>query len=219
MRTSRNRRARSSAAVLGCLLVLGPMSGGIAAAERGADGGRRTAGGLADGSEVRRAIALRAAPRFGADLTRRVDVQLESLSAIHILAVTGHDAFDHVLADELTADVRRGAERATRRAVREYFLETFSIEQRIDLLSGRVGSAAASDSGAGRNRFGVGLGIHSLEPQLDLEYRLDDARLGVTLGAAGDVGLTYRSGVARQAGLGVSFDGRDAYAFSFRLGF
>ena len=39
------------------------------------------------------------------------------------------DLVDNVLQAELSQDVRRGMERATRRAVRDYFMDTFAIER------------------------------------------------------------------------------------------
>lgn len=204
-----SRGSRPWLMVAGALLALALPWCGPAAAD---DEGRR----LVPDPYPRPSLPHLDGSRFRRDLSR-VGPQFESIAVFEHMGAGG-GASDNVMFDEISGEIRRGVETATRRAFRDYVFDAVSLEQKLDALRGRDGSFGGGAAGAAKHvEFGVG--IHAFEPEVAMKYRLDRGQIKLTLGAGGELSVRFRAGEGLPADLGLAFDGEHACTFSFRLGF
>ena len=147
-------------------------------------------------------------------LMPRVFVELESLSAYHRVVEPGHQLQDHVLFDQLAANVRRDVERMTRKAVKNYLMEVINLDRGIDSLKSRVRGEPT-----GRRSMHFRLGFHSQLPVVGVKFDAGPGELGLKVGADGAVGLHYNAGPYNQADFSANFDGEDRFEIRARLAF
>jgi len=147
-------------------------------------------------------------------LVPRVSAELESLSAYRRVAGPGYQLQDHVLFDQLTANVRRDVERITRKAVKNYFMEAINLDRGIDSIKMRVRGERGERRGM---RFR--LGFHSQLPVMGVSCDTGPGKLGLKVGADGAVGIHYRDSRMRQADFSASFDGEDRFEIRAHLEF
>ena len=158
------------------------------------------------------------APTFRFDtkkLVPRVSVELESLSAYRRVAQPGHQLQDHVLFDQLAASVRRDVERMTRKAVKNYFLETINLDRGIARVKIRV----RGEPGEQRSSMRFRLGFHSRLPVVGMSYNTGPGQMSLKVGADGAVGLHYRDRRMKQADFSAGFDGEDRFEIRALLAF
>ncbi len=157
------------------------------------------------------------APTFRFDtkkLVPRVSIELESLSAYRRIAQPGHQLQDHVLFDQLAANVRRDVERMTRKAVKNYLLEVINLDRGIDSIKTQIRGEPAE-----RSSMRFRLGFHSRLPVVGVSYDTGPGEMGLKVGADGAVGLHYRDSRMKQADFSASFDGEDRFEIRALLAF
>ncbi len=144
----------------------------------------------------------------------RVEFQLDSLTALSAIETpAGTSLTDHALFDVYSRDVRHWAMRATQRMVRDHLLEAIDVDR---ILASRGGTAR----GAGRSRrLDFDFGIHRLMPEAELQLRLSEGDLKLSVDPTGDVGLRFRATGVKRGDFGLGFDGEHTYDLSFRVGF
>ncbi len=144
----------------------------------------------------------------------RVSLELESLSAYRRIAQPGHQLQDHVLFDQLAANVRRDVERMTRKAVKNYLLEVINLDRGIDSIKTQIRGEPAE-----RSSMRFRLGFHSRLPVVGVSYDTGPGEMGLKVGADGAVGLHYRDSRMKQADFSASFDGEDRFEIRALLAF
>ncbi len=197
--------------LLALLFLAGPTWAGEPEAARDLGVGKQAAA-------VTPAFApARIRPRFRRELSK-IEVQLESISAFEGQTAAGGRASDHVLFPELSDDVRHGVRRATRRAVRDYFLDAVEVDRMVDALRGGAQGGGATGPGGPGRRTSFDVRIHSLEPEVEMGYRLGGGQLKLSVGAEGELGVRFGARGAERANVGLSFDGNDTLRLTLRLG-
>lgn len=147
-------------------------------------------------------------------LVPRVSIEMESLASFHRAAGPGIGLRDHVLFDEMSDAVRRGAKRATRKAVREYLLEAVHLDRGID----RVRDGIRGTPSAERD-IDWHVGFCHMLPEVGMRYRFDHGSVRFIVGAAGDAGLKFKDDRFERAEFSAVFDGDDTFYVRARLGF
>jgi hypothetical protein len=147
-------------------------------------------------------------------LVPRVSIEMESLASFHRAAVPGQGLRDHVLFEEMSDAVRRGAKRATRKAVRNYLLEAVNLDRGID----RVREGIRGKPSAKRD-IDWHVGIHSMLPEIGMRYRLNHGSVRFVVGAEGDAGIKFKDNRFERAEFSAVFDGDDTFYVRARLGF
>jgi len=146
-------------------------------------------------------------------LEPRVSLALESISSFQRAAEPARQLSDHVMFDEMTEIVRRGAERVTRRAVRDYMLRTIGLSRGIE----RVRASHAGAAGDSRLRFRFG--VHSMDPEVGVTYQRGHRALGFRLGTDGELGLHFRDHRFARTSLSVGIDPGDRVTLAARVDF
>jgi len=156
----------------------------------------------------------------------RVEVPMESLSAFHNAVVPGESLTDHIMFEQLSDEVSRGFMRATKRALKDYVLESVELDRVIDRIrrkrdDRRSAKAGAVDGGSplGRRRLDFDFGIHSFVPEVEMTYRVSGGDVTLELNAEGEIGMRYHVAGRKFADVGIGFDGDGSFGFSFRCGF
>jgi hypothetical protein len=147
-------------------------------------------------------------------LAPRVSIQLESFSSFRRVAGPGMGLRDHVLFDELTESVRRGAKSVTRKALRNYLLEAVNLDRGID----RLRSEIRGERRATRD-VDFHVGFHHMLPEVGVRYRLGSRSLRFSVGADGDVGVRLTTDRFANADVAVGFDGNDEFRIRTRFSF
>lgn len=147
-------------------------------------------------------------------LVPRVSIEMESLASFRRAAEPGQGLSDHVLFDEMSDAVRRGAERVTRKAVRNYLLEAVNLDRGIDHVREEIRGAPSAE----RN-IDWHVGFHHTLPQVGMRYRLDHGSVRFVVGAAGDAGVKFKDNRLERAEFSAIFDGDDTFYVRARLGF
>jgi hypothetical protein len=164
---------------------------------------------------VRPEAAGRWTPRLDGDkLVPKVSIEMESISAFHNMARPGQPIHDHVMHAEMTASVRRGAERMVRRAARDYLLQAVRLDR--PLLRMRTSIGPNTSRG---DDLKLKLGVHSMLPVVGMQYRNNVGALDVSVGATGAVGLRFRPNRFQGAQISAGFDGDDVFQIRARMGF
>ncbi len=146
-------------------------------------------------------------------LLPRVSIELESFATFGLQAAPGSRLSDHVLFDELSESVRRGAERTTRRVVRDYLFRASNLDRGID--QARAGIFGSSEPRNLRFTFGV----HSMNPEVGLERRVGQQVLRFVIEPTGDVSLRLRGARFERSEVAVRYDGDDTFTLRARLAF
>jgi hypothetical protein len=153
----------------------------------------------------------------------RVEVPMESLSAFHNAVVPGESLSDHIMFEQLSDEVSRGFLRATKRALKDYMLESVELDRVIDRIRRRRDDRRQTRAGArsqhGRRRLDFDVGIHSFVPEVEMTYRVSGGDVSLEVNAEGEIGMRYRAGGRKFADVGIGFGGDGSFGFSFRCGF
>jgi len=147
-------------------------------------------------------------------LAPRVSIEMESLASFHRAAGPGMGLRDHVLFDEMSDAVRRGAKRATRKAVRDYLLEAVHLDRGIDNVRREIRGVPSAE----RN-IDWHVGFHHMLPEVGMRYRLSHGSVRFMVGAAGDAGFKFKDDRFERAEFSAVFDGDDTFYVRARLGF
>lgn len=183
------------------LIVSAPLYGGD-------DEKRRTE------DDSRRGIAIRL---DDARLSPRVSLAMESLTTFESVAGPGTSLEHHVLYDEMTDSIRRGAERVTRKALKNYLLNSLRIDQGIDnVRQGVRGAPSTSTSTSSRWRYQFG--VHSLSPEVAVRYRMKQNSVRFKLNAEGEMGVRVNTSRFEGASVNAWYDG-DRLEIGASLGF
>jgi hypothetical protein len=161
------------------------------------------------------------APTFRFDskkLAPRVSFELESLSAYRRIAQPGHQQQDHVLFDQLKANVRRDVERLTRQAVKSYLMQAINLDRGIASVKTRI-RGEPGEPGERRSSVHYRVGFHGGLPVVGMSYDTGPGVMGLKVGADGAVGVTYRDRRMRQADFSAGFDGKDRFEIRAHLAF
>ena len=164
------------------------------------------------------------APTFRFDskkLAPRVSFELESLSAYRRIAQPGHQQQDHVLFDQLKANVRRDVERLTRQAVKSYLMQAINLDRGIASVKTRIRGEPGEPGEPGERRSSVHyrVGFHGGLPVVGMSYDTRTGVMGLKVGADGAVGVTYRDRRMRQADFSAGFNGKDRFEIRAHLAF
>ena len=159
----------------------------------------------------RRSAGLRI---YGERLAPRVSIEMESFAAFNHVAGPGNQLHDHVLFEEMSASVRHRAERVSRRAVKNYLLETINLDKSIDNVRDGIRGPRTHPR---KMRFDFG--FHSALPQVGLKTKLGQGSLRLRVGAEGDVALRFRNSRFERAEVSAAFDGDDTVVIRAHLGF
>jgi len=153
----------------------------------------------------------------------RVELPMESLSAFHNAAVPGESVTDHIMFEQLSDEVSRGFMRATKRALKDYMLESVELDRVIDRIRRRRDDRRQARTGAGsqlgRRRLDFDVGIHSFVPEVEMTYRVSGGDVMLEVNAEGEIGMRFRAGGRKFADVGIGFGGDGSFGFSFRCGF
>lgn len=147
-------------------------------------------------------------------LAPRVSIEMESLASFHRAAGPGLGLRDHVLFEEMSDSVRRGAKRVTRKAVRNYLLEAVNLDRGIDRVREGIRGAPSAERDIDWH-----VGIHSMLPEVGMRYKLNHGSVRFTVGAAGDAGFKFKDDRFERAEFSAVFDGDDTFFVRARLGF
>jgi hypothetical protein len=147
-------------------------------------------------------------------MVTRVSIELESFATFDHAAGPGSGLHDHVMFEEMSAKVRRGAERVTRRAVKNYLLETIKLDKGIDSVRKGV---RGPRTGSRKMRFNFG--FHSALPQVGVTKKVGQGSLRFQVGAEGNFGVRFRNKRFERADVSAAFDGDDTVTIRAHLGF
>jgi hypothetical protein len=147
-------------------------------------------------------------------LVPRVSIEMESLASFHRAAGPGMGLRDHVLFNEMSDAVRRGAKRATRKAVRNYLLEAVNLDRGIDHVRQEIRGVPSAERAIDWH-----VGFHHMLPEVGMRYRLNHGSVRFMVGAAGDAGFRFRDDRFERAEFSAVFDGDDTFYVRARLGF
>jgi hypothetical protein len=175
-----------------------------------------------DRSAVLAAVPRRSGPpsHFDQDrLMSRVALPLESISAFQGASLLD-DRADHVMSRELSREVRRGLESTTRRALKDYLLQTTSVDQRLELWADRKRGGGGAVAGAPRSRrVDFDAGFDGFAPEVEMRYAVPYGSFRMSVDAGGEVSLRYRVHEDSRAELGAGVDGDGAYNLGLRISF
>ncbi len=242
MKTTRQSRAWIrwlTACWVWTLAVALPFGGGILADEIGQVAPRQAVRPLPDGlalsSKIPSSIDPRdarlqriAGPR-GAERQRflpRVTGRLHSLQGMTRSDGPNHLLDEHAFHDQMTDAVRHGVTRASRKAARDFFLETTQLEEKIDAMKDRrrgrrrtdgLGLAAAMQDDP--SRFDFDVRIYRALPQVVMRYDMERGDMKFVVDPRGNVKVRYRSETLGRAEIQADFDGDDRYRLVCRFGF
>lgn len=157
---------------------------------------------------------------YRAQLLRRVGAPLETLSALGGAVTPGEDLLDHVLYDQLQQQVRRGLEKATRRAVERYLIDTIELDR---VFGGLGRERQPVDLGhrtmAAGKRLDFDLRFHQALPKLQMHYAVPGGQLSLSVGARGAVSLAFRDAHLQNTRIQAGFDGDGRYSLNCRVSF
>jgi len=167
-------------------------------------------------------VESRLAPFARERILPRVSMQLEAFSAFRH-AEPDRDIGDLLLHDEMTREVRRGVERATRRAVKDFLIHVTEVDRLVERLR-RRGKAlvdpAGGPGGPGRARnVRFDVGFHRLMPEVQMRYGVGHGDLRFSVDAEGSVSVQYRDVRMTRGSVVVGFDGDDTYRLNWNVGF
>jgi hypothetical protein len=124
--------------------------------------------------------------------------------------------------EQMSDEVQRDVERATRKAVRDHLLENTRLSDVVDSLERRAfrgrrqGDSQTMASGAGpsaqdlkERRVDWDLGFHSGVPEVEMRYRLDQGDVRVNVGLAGSADVRYRHAAMGRTEVSAGYDADD----------
>jgi hypothetical protein len=147
-------------------------------------------------------------------LVPRVSIEMESLASFHRAVGPGMGLRDHVLFDEMSDAVRRGAERATRKALRNYLLDAVNLDRGIDHVRQEIRGVPSA-----KRNVDWHVGFHHMLPEVGMRYRLNHGSVRFMVGAGGDAGVKFSDDRFERAEFSATFDGDDTFYMRARLGF
>lgn len=154
-------------------------------------------------------------------LGRRVAFELSSLDAMRVAVGPTQPVRDHVLYDDMVERVERGVEKATRRALGEYLLESTNMDDVIARFGRRSGVASHRTAGTPRgfgDRTDFNLRVYSGMPLLEMRYGLDQSMLRLRLSPTGSIGFDIGDRTMERTRLSFGFDGDDTFHVGCRIG-
>ncbi len=242
MNTTRQSRAWArwlTACWFWTLAVALPIGGGILADEIGQavprQAVRPVTDGLALSSEIPSSIDPRdvrlqriAGPRSEERqrFLPRVNGRLQSLQGMTRSDGPNHLLDEDAFHDQMTEAVRHGVTRASRKAAKDFLLETTRLEDKIDAMRDRrrdrrqadaVGAPGASEDDP--SRFDFDVRFHSAMPQVVMRYDMSRGDMKFVVDPQGSVKVRYRSETLGRAEIQADFDGDDSYRLVCRFGF
>ena len=151
---------------------------------------------------------------YGERLAPRVAIEMESLTTFKHAAGPGNQLRDHVMFEEMSESVRRGAERVTRRAVKNYLLDTINLDQSIDNVRNGIRGPRTEP-----RKLRFDFGFHSAVPEVGVTTKLGQGSLRFQAGMEGDFAVRFRNNRFERAQVSAYFDGDDSYVIRAHLGF
>ncbi len=151
---------------------------------------------------------------FQLRLVRRTSLQLESIAAAGAIRMPGRTFDEDALYEELTDVVRRGAERATRRAVKEYLIGVTGIE-------GRLGRARENREAmvARPERFDYQLNLLRTRPSVGLSYATGAGKFGLKLGSSKTLQLGWQARSSDQVSVTLRYNANGEWAIGGNIRF
>ena len=163
---------------------------------------------------------------FHGMLLPRLNRQLDEMAPYRGVPQAQPQLDDFVLFDELTEAVGRRAEKATRRAVKEYLLESTPLGRGVLRLKsgGRRdmagGIPAAPKTRSGRDALSFGLSVSHNLPEVQARYDILRGTLRVGVRADGSVGVSLEHEKLARTRLWVGYDAEDhGYDLQYRIRF
>ena len=150
----------------------------------------------------------------GQILTPRIAFELQSIHTFRRTALPGQ-VHDHVMSDEMSANVRRGLKRATRRAVKSYLMEAIHLDRGFKHVKTRIRGDGTTEVRSLDFRFG----FSSQVPQVSVGTAVGLGSMKFKIRGDGAVGIHYRNPRFGQSGISAGFDGDDTYEIRARIGF
>ena len=156
----------------------------------------------------------RAAQRFESRLIPRVAVELQSLSVLRGVDMPGLEPQDQVLYSEMSETVLHGAERVTRKAIKNVLIDAIDLERKLDNVKMQIAGPRTDRSGV---RFD--LGFHSAVPELSMRYQVGQGQVKLEVDAQGGLGLQYRRRGMERTEIHIGYDGGDYYQLGYIIAF
>jgi hypothetical protein len=159
-------------------------------------------------------VFRKATGRFESRFLPRASSDLESLSALQLTGMPGVEIEDQVLYGEKFAAVQAFAERATKKAVKHYLLESATIDRTIEDVKSVV-----RDGSDERGKTHWDFGVHSGLPEVGLRYGMGESAIRFRVSGEGKINLQFRRLDMRHAEFNVGYDGDGGYQVGYIVAF